>query len=73
MISIVLIILSFVFLYMLYSAYKNESIMAKGWFFEIRYYNRYESPFMFWLHVILYSIIAVWALAFGAMSLISRF
>jgi len=59
MLALAFMVAGIVFAVMVWKALASDEIMARGWGFEVRMYNRYDHPIWFWVTLVSYSVVAV--------------
>ena len=64
MIAPLLLLLGAFFAYRVFTAWTTGEIVAKGWGWQMRTYDREEEPVMFWMNFVTYVVIVVWTTAF---------
>jgi len=60
--AIIFLAMSVLFSWFIYQAVTTREILARGWGFRTRIYNRDEHPVLYWITFTCYSICAAWAL-----------
>ena len=70
MIAILLLIIGALFFWMVFKAFSSREIKARGWGFSSRMYCRDSEPFMYWVNLSCYLVIAVWTTVFAILAAI---
>jgi hypothetical protein len=72
MIAILFLIIGVLFFWMVFKAYSSREIKARGWGFSSRIYGRDNEPFMYWVNLSCYLVIAVWTTVFAVLAALRK-